>query len=182
MSQIFPSGLYNIRENFRKLSPIFYKRPIHIGAVRIRYFLQIRRIEEIGKQHGITINIQGGKIFMNGLQTDFLRAKTDVQELLLRATRDVNEQREAEWMKDRIQWCYMDPVSQTVEQYDEETNLKLERAYMDKQTSVELFTENDETFIVDFTNMKEYSRNEEDDEAVVLRKNRVKGICRSPCF
>lgn len=124
----------------------------------------------IDKNAGIII-IKGPKRFVLDAQTLFYK---QLQKFECRR----QQEEEAETLYQLIQWHFQEVTNEGIAltPYDKMTNLKIENAYKQKQSSIELFDNVEgKVYVVNFSSLEEYDKHNKEDSTVVVRKDILKG-------
>ncbi|KAK3755409.1 hypothetical protein QZH41_016615 [Actinostola sp. cb2023] len=132
--------------------------------------LQERYFTEIEVQKRLT------RIIISGVTNDVSETAFAIFEILNEKAEEEHKRKYAELLSKNVHWFYIDGDEEV--QYDDATNAKIEQAYMDKQTSINITLIEDhkeQRYKIDFASMTETNLHAHETTRVV-RKEHGKGI------
>lgn len=141
------------------------------------------KLEKIEYYVDMNIDQNAGIIRIKGPKKFVLGAQTQLHDHLKEFERMRQQEEEAETLYQLIQWQYEVVTNEGIEliPYDKMTNLKIENAYKRKEPSIKLIDSKDrKVYVVDFSTLEEYNKQNKEDSTVVVRKDILKGKEKIP--
>ena len=149
----------------------------NLGTFTVIQLFQMTKLEESGGVVDMKIDQNAGVIRIKGPRKFVLDAQTNLHNCLKNFERIRQKTEEAETLYQLIQWQYEEVTNDGIEllPYTKLTNLRIENAYKNKESSLELFDNQSRiTYVVDFLSLEEYEKDTKANPTKVVRKDILK--------
>ena len=135
------------------------------------------KLEESGGVVDMKIDQTAGVIMIEGPRKFVLDAQTNLHRCLKDYERTRQRTEEAETLYQLIQWHYEEVTNVGIDliPYTKLTNLRIETAYKNKDSFLELYDKQSKiTYVVDFFSLEEYEKDTKANPTKVVRKDILK--------
>lgn len=143
-------------------------------------FLQDDELKKIEALCGVEIKIdkKSEKIILKGFTVNLSIALEKANMVVKDAEQERLAGLKANLVSESVQWYYIcskkGDKDELVE-YPAKTNLQLEQDFESLKPSSSISDKDGNKFIIDFTDMEEYAKNDKNDRVKVLRKSKISG-------
>ncbi|PVD29541.1 hypothetical protein C0Q70_08792 [Pomacea canaliculata] len=137
---------------------------------------ELKEVKKVCKSLNVEVQKKPtGAVVLRGMREDVERSR----EIIATFIKETEQQRQETVMANLVQWYYFESTTTGTERkaFGKKENRCIEEAFQTDQTneSVELSDDNDYAYVVNFTQMKKYSKDNPSNGVRVMRKEIIKG-------
>jgi len=138
---------------------------------------QRKELEKLPMLVEMKLDQKEGIIVIKGERSNVLDAKSEIQKLLLRFSKDRHDTEHAKSLKDTIEWVYEELVDSTpsYKPYGELISYRMEIAYKNDEKTFYFYDKGAE-YVIDFDKWEEYPQSDRANIVRVMRREVFKGL------